>query len=215
MKKLLQRYKLPRSWELLNNPPSKLKWKKIVKQHVDAYWMDQIKYRARLYSSLRYLHVEDYQPGKRHPSIQYVNGMRDALRVNTKMKLVTGTYILQSNRSAFNQNELSPLCLLCREADETIEHFLLHCPALDYVRRVLLNDLVNIYENLYHEQQHASRLLQFILDCGLVMSHDTEQLSQLRPNIKKTSRCLCQRLHAACFQKLSLVPQRKRKKKKQ
>ena len=187
----------------------------MVKQHVDAYWMDQIKYRASLYSSLRYLHVEDYQPGKRHPSIQYVNGMRDALRVSTKVKLVTGTYILQSNRSTFNQNELSPLCLLCREDVETIEHFLLHCPVLDSARRVLLNDLVNIYENLYHEQPDASRLLQFILDCGLVMSDDTEQLSQLRPSIEKTSRCLCQRLHAARFQKLSLVPQRKRKKKKQ
>ena len=93
--------------------------------------------------------------------------MRDALRVNTKVKLVTGTYILQSNRSTFNQNELSPLCLLCREDDETIEHFLLHCPVLDSARRVLLNDLVSIYENLYHEQPDASRLLQFILDCGL------------------------------------------------
>ena len=183
----------------------------MVKQHVDAYWMDQIKYRASLYSSLRYLHVEDYQPGKRHPSIRNVNDMRDALRVSTKVKLVTGTYILQSNRSTFNQNELSPLCLLCREDDETIEHFLLHCPVLDSVRRVLLNDLVNIYENLYHER----RLLQFIIDCGLVMSDDTEQLSQLRPSIEKTSRFLCQRLHAERFQKLSLVPQRKRKKKKQ
>ena len=135
--------------------------------------------------------MEDYQPGKRHPSIQYVNGMRDALRVSTKVKLLTGTYILQSNRSTFNQNELSPLCLLCREDDETIEHFLLHCPVLDSVRRVLLNDLVNIYENLYHEQPDASRLLQFILDCGLVMSDDTEQLSQLRPSIEFMSETTC------------------------
>ena len=90
--------------------------------------------------------------------------------------------------SPLNQNELSPLCLLCREDDETIEHFLLHCPVLDSVRRVLLNDLVNIYENLYHEQPDASRLLQFILDCGLVKYDDTEQLSQLRPSIERTCR---------------------------
>ena len=35
--------------------------------------------------------MEDYQPGKGHPSIQYVNGMIDVLRVSTKVKLVTGT----------------------------------------------------------------------------------------------------------------------------
>ena len=84
-----------------------------------------------------------------------------------------GSERVSMRMSTFNQNELSPLCLLCREDDETIEHFLLHCPVLDSVRRVLLNDLVNIYENLYHEQPDASRLLQFILDCGLVKYDDT------------------------------------------
>lgn len=214
VKRLLQRYKLPDSWELLDNPPSKLRWKKMVKQYVDGYWVEQIKYRARLYSSLRYIHVEDYQPGKRHPCIQYVTSVRDIPRVNTKVKLVTGTYILQSNRSAFNQNDLSPLCLLCREDDETVEHFLLHCPVLASTRRVLLDDLMNTYENLFHEQPDSNSLLQFILDSGSFLSPDTEHLPQLRLNIEKTSRCLCQRLHAARFQKLSLVPQRKRKKKK-
>ena len=46
-------------------------------------------------------------------------------KVIVKTKLLTGTYILQVNRAAFNQNEASPLCLLCQENNETAEHSLL------------------------------------------------------------------------------------------
>ena len=53
--------------------------------------------------------------------------------VEVKVKLITGTYILQVNKVTFNQNEISPLCLLCQENDKTTEHFILHCSALSVI----------------------------------------------------------------------------------
>ena len=56
---------------------------------------------------LRSLHVDDYYPGKIHPSIQSVTGVRDVPRVCVKAKLITGAYILQENRVAFNQTKIA------------------------------------------------------------------------------------------------------------
>ena len=40
----------------------------------------------------RSLHVDDYYPGKIHPSIQSVTGVRDVPRVCVKAKLITGAF---------------------------------------------------------------------------------------------------------------------------
>jgi hypothetical protein len=44
--------------------------------------------------------------------------------------LLTGTYILQCNRSKFNQHEVNATCPLCQLEDEDTLHFLIKCIAL-------------------------------------------------------------------------------------
>ena len=44
-----------------------------------------------------------------------------------KAKLMTGTYVLQSNRAKFNQYSVDPTCLLCGDDAEDMIHFLLKC----------------------------------------------------------------------------------------
>ncbi len=52
-----------------------------------------------------------YTSGKIHPNMQTTNNsMRVINRLPVKLKLLTGTYILQANRVAFNQNEVDPTC---------------------------------------------------------------------------------------------------------
>ena len=137
---------------------------------------EQIKSHAVLYSSLKYMYVDHYFPWRKHPCIQAVSGMRDVPRVSVKAKLLTGTYILQVNRVAFNQNEVSPLCLLCHENDETTEHFLLQCPVLSCVRQPLLTRVVELYTGLFQEQPNSPSLLQFILDGCAVFQFDNQRL---------------------------------------
>lgn len=214
IRKLLIKYDLPPAAEMLNDPPTRYRWKRLVRQEVDQYWTDRIKSQAVLYSSLKYLYVHDFWPGKKHPSIQAVTGMRDVPRVCVKAKLITGTYILQVNRVAFNQNEISPTCLLCGEDDETVEHFILQCSALADVRQSLLQQVRDTYHNLFHEQLGPESLLQFILDSGMMFEDVPKKQKQCRIDIEKISRCLCQRLHAERYKRLSLVPKCKKRAKK-
>ena len=48
------------------------------------------------------------------------------------------------------------------------------------------------------------------LDGSTVFQFDNERQSQIRLKLENTSRCLCQRLHADRYERLSLVPKRKR-----
>ena len=123
IKDVLLKYDLPMSWLLLDTPPTKFRWKNQVKKKVNKYWSDILKSRASLYPSLQYLNNEAYKPVLRPPVIQEPNGVKDVPRIHTKIKMLTGSYRLQVNRASFNQNNKSPVCLLCKKEDETLEPY--------------------------------------------------------------------------------------------
>ena len=141
------------------------------------------------------MHADEYYPGKKHPSVQSVTGVRDVPRVGVKAKLITGTYILQVNRASFNQNEINRTCLLCQQEDETTEHFILHCTALSAARQSVLKSMEDMYVDIFNHQPDLEDLLQFILDSGALLGGEEAIQSQLRIDIEKASRCLCHRLH--------------------
>ena len=66
IKKILVKYDLPGCWDILVEPPTKYRWKSLVNKQVNSYWAERIKSRTSLYSSLRYLAVENIYPGKTH-----------------------------------------------------------------------------------------------------------------------------------------------------
>ena len=70
--------------------------------------------------------------------------MKDVPRIHTKAKIVTGSYVLQVNRASFNQNQVSPTCMLCKNENETVEHFMLRCTELDLVRQPILDDIAQV-----------------------------------------------------------------------
>ena len=139
LRELCFKYDLPQPLDILNDPPGKEKWKRIVNKQVNGYWTARLSHQSTLYSSFKYLHTEDYSYGQRHPVIQTIGNAREIPRISTKLKLVTGTYILQSNRAAFNQNAIDPTCLLCKNGEETIKHFLLSCTALSSAREPIIH----------------------------------------------------------------------------
>ena len=67
-----------------------------------------------------------YKIGQCHPLATTISAnMRDIIRIPIRLKIATGTYILQANRASFNRSQLNPICLLCGNSEETLEHFLL------------------------------------------------------------------------------------------
>lgn len=127
VRKLFFKYNLPDCWDLLENPQSKHRWKSMVDKHVNDYWVERIKTKSALYSSLEYLSADEYYPGNRHWLLQHTGVARDIPCIHVKLKLVTGTYILQVNRVEFNQNQIDPTCMLCNQEPETVDHFLIRC----------------------------------------------------------------------------------------
>ena len=50
------------------------------------------------------------------------------MSIGVNLKIVTGTYPFQGSRAKYSN--ISPICELCGENDETLEHFLLECKLL-------------------------------------------------------------------------------------
>jgi len=77
--------------------------------------------------------------------------MRDIIRIPIRLKIATGTYILQANRASFNRSQLNPICLLCGNGEETLDHFLLICERLDGIRAPsrLVKDIINTCSALF------------------------------------------------------------------
>ena len=102
---------------------------------------------SRLYSSLKYM-SKTYAVGKCHPVVRpCLKNDRDIPRIPVQNKVLTGTYILQTNKVKFNQNEVNPVCQLCKE-DETLQHFLINSKSLEDARQPILGDFVRILSDL-------------------------------------------------------------------
>ena len=134
-----------------------------------------------------------------------------------KNKVLTGTYILQTNRVKFNQNEVNPVCQLCKEDDETLQHFLIYCKSLEETRQPILKDFVRVLNDLIvkHPVSAEYTLIQLLVDSDIVI-HNNERntdsdIRNLVDSLHYHSRRLAYKPHAVRYDKLQLVPKRKRK----
>ena len=57
-----------------------------------------------------------------------VSTVLDVRKEIVKCRLLTGTYLLQSNRHKFSQSVVSATCRYCCIEDENLAHMLLYCP---------------------------------------------------------------------------------------
>ena len=146
IKRLFIKYGIGDPYEFLYTVLSKYQWKRLIKSKVHSYWISTISEVCNLYSSLKYL-KGSYKIGQCHPLATTISAnMRDIIRIPISLKIATGTYktyILQANRASFNRSQLNPICLLCGNGEETLDHFLLICERLDGIRAPLIKDIIN------------------------------------------------------------------------
>ena len=141
IKKICLEYDIQQCHQYLTNPLIKSKWKTLIKEKVRDYWSDRINNITRYYSSLKYIEGS-YTIEKFHPLLSTnTSCTRDINRIPVRVKIATGTYILQSNRAKFNSGYVSPLCKLCNENNEELSHFSLYCPILENERKQPLSQI--------------------------------------------------------------------------
>ncbi|MCG8046395.1 MAG: reverse transcriptase domain-containing protein, partial [Candidatus Thiodiazotropha endolucinida] len=216
VKKVLIKYDLPDPEVLLNVPISKCSWKQQYNKVINKYWRERILSQSILYSSLKYL-AKLYTVGRCHPAITpYQHSNRDINRIPTKCKVITGTYILQTNRAKFNQNNVNPTCLLCGNDDETMKHFLLDCSYLDKYRKPILQDINDVLSQMYREYPFLSRYtkLQLVIDGSIVLTDcadsDYHTLEDHVHRLSYHSRRLLYTLHAIRYKELELSVKKRR-----
>ena len=100
---ILDRYGLPSVFEFLNSQPTKEAWKCTlnykINDMVQTFWRSDIESK----SSTKYLNPNVLNVcSSRHLWSTVRNSIHDSRRAQIKCKLLSGTYILQASREAFN-----------------------------------------------------------------------------------------------------------------
>jgi hypothetical protein len=118
------------------------------------------------------------------------------------------TYILQANRASFNRSQLNPICLLCGNSAETLEHFLLTCNCLDGIRAPLVKEIINTCSALFAKNKLDGNvnLLQVLVN-PYVYSNNGEFTNIISEHLEPLRR----QLHVSkkCSKVSALFPQRR------
>ena len=141
--RLCGKYDLPLPHRLVDGSITPQSWNSLVKRTVFSFWFRTMSQDVITKSTLRFISIDLLFPGKVHPVWAHVySNTRDIVRAHIKVKLLTGSYTLQSNRARFNNNSVYPTCLLCGTEDE-------HCAFPDCV------SIIRSYQTEVHYQATA------------------------------------------------------------
>ena len=200
--KRLGKYDLISPLSCLTENENPTTWAKRSKEIIANFWLENLAEELSNFSSLRFL-TPPRDPNRPHTVwCAQKSDYQSTKQSIVKARLLTGTYRLQGNRSAFNQHT-SRTCQLCGSCDETRPHFLLHCKALHEVRAPYVEKLTQLLsiDKIYDED-----LLRLILDPSSC-SH-TSSLSTLGVNlhdIEILTQRLTFKLHCRRFNILSTL----------
>ncbi|MEW8544375.1 MAG: reverse transcriptase family protein, partial [Candidatus Thiodiazotropha sp.] len=208
--RLLYKYGLPNIYTADKEISTLKKWKQQIKEAIDSYihsqWVSDCK------KSLKYLNIDSLQVGKMHHSLSSLpNNVRDVKKANTKLRLLTGTYILQENRVKFNQYVVDDTCTLCLANAESREHFLVECSSLEKVRQQFKPHIVQLLSQNNAEAQvkmylsKAENMTQLLLDSSLCGAKGGLVLSkEIDFELEKLTRNWCFALHRCRSELLGL-----------
>ena len=85
-------------------------------------------------------------------------------------------------QTACNQAGVKPICQLCCSDEETLEHFVLYCSALEYTctRNPVIRDTLHEVDSLlikpYFSDLTDDEKLQIILDCTVLVDQQNRKL---------------------------------------
>jgi hypothetical protein len=123
----------------------------------------------------------------------------DISRIPVKLRLVTGTYVLQTKHIKYYRNETDPTCLLCEATEENVPHFILQCEKLQSERVALLSEINAIWQNEFHNNENFTDLseadqLQLLMD-NTIKVKPTKENSASVARLEGLSRRLMFKIH--------------------
>ena len=126
----------------------------------------------------------------------------DVVRAVINVRMLTGTYLLQSHKKMFNLDGVTVVtCPLCCLEDENLVHMLTRCPALGSVRQRYLSDIKQCLQQTTGVEvwskclPGASKIVQLIIDCQKLVPVVIPDNIVLLREIEEKSRLFCYKLH--------------------
>ncbi|CAC5395133.1 unnamed protein product [Mytilus coruscus] len=116
-----------------------------------------------------------------------------------KIRLLTGTYLFESNKHKFSGGKESSLCRCCGTSNEDITHFLLLCPALHQQRKETFSYLKALVISIIGTSgwtarfKNQSDVVKLIIDSTFLLPEINSHTDL--DKIQKMSTDMCYRLH--------------------
>jgi GTPase SAR1 family protein len=146
---------------------------------INTYWGNLLLEEAAVQNTARYISTSSLS-GNKQAAIwtSSVDSLRDTYKAFVKVKLLTGTYLLQALASKFSGSNVTPTCQLCHNGVENRSHFILECHMLQHVRTDYITDIETIVESEIGEvPSDQDDFLQIVLDSsGHIKDADTCEL---------------------------------------
>ena len=176
IRQLLAKYELPSAYEILEYPPPKEEWKKMIKEAVYTFWESKLKAEAMQKSTLFYLHIPKCTLKKEHSiyNVQTTDPLQ-IIMAAIKAKILLQRYPLSSTYSS-GMNK-SSLCPICKKGSETLAHFLLWCELRPKKSNKYLEDIQLLLQQNdiafpTCPQLQESWYIQVILDVSAITDDD-------------------------------------------
>ena len=143
IRKLLQQYELPHPLHLLEQPPEKLKFKKLSKSKVINFWETKLRSESQYLPSLKYFHTQYLSLSTTHRLWTSAGSKPyEVAKARIQLLFLSSQYPCAAvTRHWSSDNPMghcrAPPCLGLSQF-ETAEHLLLHCPYYNSIRASLL-----------------------------------------------------------------------------
>ncbi|KAH3841348.1 hypothetical protein DPMN_114807 [Dreissena polymorpha] len=110
-RKALQKYNLPDVRYLFEHPIEKPKWKTIIDKAINQYWQQKWSEEIQQKPTLKYIQIQK-NPTKVAHNIwrSFLPVEHDVRKAEIKARVITRTYILQTNTAQYNKVKVSPTC---------------------------------------------------------------------------------------------------------
>ena len=142
---ILELYSLPSINILQNSTPKKNAWKEEINRQIHKFWNDKLKSDAFNKTSLKYVCIDNLEIGKTAHVWKLKNQPRIEIRKSiVKSRMMTGTYILQSDKHKFTHFSTEATCQLCHTESEDIVHMITTCPVLSTIREKYFIDIKKV-----------------------------------------------------------------------
>lgn len=199
-------YQLPSLDELCECLPSKYQWKKMVTKQINQHWTSTFKMEAAEKSTLCMMNLSTLVIGKTHHIWESLEStVTDVRKGITRVRMITGTYMLQTNKCRFSHYQIDPVCPICRIESEDIIHVLTRCPVYHEIRKTHIpkinKELIKLLGIDIWRSNYRSRgaLTKIILDSSYL--HNVKTNLDLR-QINRLSTELCDKIH---LQRISML----------